>query len=251
MKIPSTLLHGLRFFSTLLKNPFFWGGIGGLALIGVALYFIVDTWIMPTYTRQDTELVVPDVRQMPYEEAERLLSEQNLQVERENQRFNPNLPRDMVVDQKPPPRATVKPGRRIYLTVNSGTVPMVQVPSVEGVSLREARNRMATVGLHVEEVLPDSIPSPAPNTVTRQEPAPGETVPQGSGVKLWYSTGLGEAYVTVPKVTGMTTEQARVFLLEHRLRSVVIGEATGTVKKQSPEPGTSVREGFEVRLFTE
>jgi beta-lactam-binding protein with PASTA domain len=251
MKISAVLHRSLRFFRTLLKNPFFWGGAAVLALIGTTLYFVVDAWLMPAYTRQDVEIVVPDVRQMPYEEAERVLTAQKLRVEREEQRFNPNLPRDVVVDQKPPARATVKPGRRIYLTVNSGTVPMVQVPSVEGISLREARNRMATVGLIVEEVLPDSIPSPAPNTVTRQEPAPGETAPQGSGVKLWYSTGLGETYVTVPKVTGMSTEQARAFLLEHRLRSVVIGEGTGPVKKQSPEPGTSVREGFEVRLFTQ
>ncbi len=246
----------LRFTRSLFTNPYFWGGLLLLGLLGALAYLAIDTWLMPAYTRQDVAIAVPDVRHYPIDEAERLLTSLDLQVQREVQRFNPALERDVVLDQKPAPNTPVKPGRRIYLTVNSGTVPSVQVPNVEGLSLREARNRMRAVGLLATDVRPDSIPSPAPNTVTRQDPPPGASVPQGTSVTLWYSTGLGETYVTVPDVTGLSIEEARRLLLTHRLRSVVLGASTEDatalrIEKQSPDPGTRVREGFEVRLFVQ
>ncbi|QXD13903.1 PASTA domain-containing protein [Rhodocaloribacter litoris] len=254
MKIPPALRRTGQFARDLFTNPYFLGGLAGLILTGGLVYLLVDAWLMPAYTRQDVAVVVPDVRYYPVDEAERILARHELQVEHEVQRFNPNVEPDVVVDQQPPPNTPVKPGRRVYLTINSGTVPTVQVPGVEGLSLREARNRMMAAGLPVKEVRPDSIPSPAPNTVTRQQPPPGELVPQGTGVILWYSTGLGQAYVAVPDVTGQTIEEARQHLLAYRLRSVVLGttDSTGVlVEKQSPAPGTRVREGFEVRLFVQ
>lgn len=236
---------------SLLTNGYFWGGLVLLSLLAAGLYVVVDDGLMPAYTRQDVAIQVPDVSGLPFDEARARLAALELQAERQEQRFNPNVPLNAVVDQRPPAQTPVKPGRRIYLTVNSGTVPTVVVPAVEGISLREALNRLRTLGLRVDsvDVQPDSIPSPDPNTVTRQEPGGGETVPQGTHVQLWYSTGLGEEYVTVPDVSGMPTDDARAFLLDRRLRSVVIGEA-GAVRKQSPEPGTRVREGSQIRLFT-
>ena len=237
---------------SLLTNGYFWGGLLLLGFLTTGLYVAVDAWLMPAYTRQAVAIPVPDVSGLPFDEAKQRLAERQLQAERQDQRFNPNVPLNAVVDQRPPARTPVKPGRRIYLTVNSGTVPTVHVPSVVGISLREAQNRMRTMGLHVDsmDVQPDSIPSPDPNTVTRQEPEGGETVPQGTHVQLWYSTGLGQEYVIVPDVAGMNTDEARRYLLDQMLRSVVIGE-DGAVRKQSPEPGTRVREGSQIRLFTQ
>ena len=221
----------------------------------LAGYFLVNNLIMPAYTRHEVNVQVPDVRNQTFEEASDVLADHGLQAEKMVDRFNPSLPRGVIVDQIPPANDAVKPGRRIYLTVNSGEVPMVTVPSVKDFSLREAVNRLQAVGLEVQETRPDSIPSPHQNTVTRQRPAAGESIPQGSQVTLWYSTGLGDAYVTIPDVTGMTVEEARAVLLNRRLRAVAVGlenfDGLGEpiVQRQSREPGTRVREGFELRLF--
>lgn len=248
-----------RYLGTLARNQFFWIGLIGLVLLGVALFVLVNNLMMPTYTRHDVAVEVPTVVEMPYDEAVALLAAQNLEPERLTQRFNPDLPRDVVVDQNPPASAQVKPGRRVYLTVNTGEVPMVPVPSVEGMSLREAQNQLMASRLKVQETRPDSIPSPYRNTVTRQRPASGDSLAEGGSVTLWYSTGLGERYVRVPDVTGLYIEEAKNVLLERRLRSVVVGETVGRTEdtardllviRQSREPGTQVREGFEVRLFT-
>lgn len=254
MADPSSLKARLQM---LVKNQFFWGGLLAVLLVAAVLFVLFNNLVLPTYTRHDASVTVPDVRERPYEEARRVLEDRDLEVEREAQRFNPNLPRDVVSDQSPAPNTSVKPGRRIYLTVNSGTQSKVQVPSVVDISLREARNRLAALGLQVEDVRVDSIPSQYANVVTRQEPEPGDSLSEGSGVIIWYSTGNENApYVSVPEVTGMSVQQARQALLDSKLRAMVIqGEdsdaaETQTVTRQSREPGTRVRAGFEIRLYT-
>jgi beta-lactam-binding protein with PASTA domain len=244
----------------LAKNAYFWGGLALLAAVLVSFYLLVDKVVFPTYTRQGTAVNLPNVLNQPFEQARLELEERDLTVERLVQRYNPNFPRDVVVDQNPPPDARVKPGRHVYLTVNSGALNRVMVPDLQGLSLREAVNRLRSGGLQVSETVPDSIPAPNPNTVTRQSPAAGDSLTEGSSVMLWYSTGLGREYVTIPNVTDLPVEEARQQLLEARLRAVVIGAEGGAeaedlseeiVQRQSREPGTSVREGFEIRLYLE
>lgn len=255
----------------LLKNEYFWGGLVVLLVVAGLVYYAFNSVIMPSYTRYDVTVTVPDVHDQPFEQAAHTLRQHDLEVERVTTRnYNPDVPRNTVLDQTPPENTQVKPGRRVYLTVNSGSTPMVQIPNVAGMSLREGINRVRTVGLSVEDTRPDSIPSPYPNTITRQEPAAGDSLREGSNVTLWYSTGLGDEYVEVPDVTGLPVDEAQERLNERKLRSIVVesgpsdedadqGEedltsglepaATDTVARQSRDPGTSVRAGFEVRLY--
>lgn len=235
----------------LIRNPYFLGGLVVMMLIGAVAYVVVDDVLMPGYTRHDVAIQVPDVMSMPFEAAVERLAEADLTAEEYVLR-KPNLPRDTVIDQRPHAGALVKPGRRVYLTVNTGDTTTVSVPRVIGLSLREAQSRMVILGLTVPEVLPDSIPASHANTVTRQEPEPGERVPHGTDITLWYSTGLGDAYVEVPDLTGMPTDEAQELLLRLRLRSVVLGDETADavplVLDHDPEAGTRVREGTEIRL---
>lgn len=256
----------------LVKNEYFWGGLVVLLAVAGLAYYVFNSVVMPAYTRYDVTVTVPDVHNQPFEQAAQTLRENDLEVERVTTRnYNPDIPRNTVLDQTPPENTQVKPGRRIYLTVNSGSTPMVQIPNVEGMSLREGINRVRTVGLNVEDTRPDSIPSPYPNTITRQEPTAGDSLREGSGVTLWYSTGLGDEYVEVPDVTGLPIDEAQERLNERKIRSIVVESgpsdeeaaaseeeslasglepaATDTVARQSRDPGTSVRAGFEVRLY--
>lgn len=252
----------------LATNPYFWGGIGALFVVGVGTYFLFNNYLMPDYTRHGVSVQVPDVENMEFEQARSLVSAQGLQVERQEGRYNPNVPQGRVVDQNPPPETGVKPGRRVYLTINSGEAPTVSLPDLTGTSLREARNRLTSLGLDVGRVRVDSIPSPYPQTVTRQRPEPGDSLEQGNAVDLWYSEGLGSQQVTVPNVRGLRVERARRQLLQQKLRYVVIdpnasaedegaeaGAASATdaarwVRQQGQAPGSTVRAGTEIRLFT-
>ena len=246
----------------LFTNMYFWNGLIVLLLLFFGAYLLVDRVIMPDYTRHEVTVQVPSVTDRPFDEAVEVLSRYDLDVEREAQEFNPNVAREVVVDQRPRGQALVKPGRRVYLTVNAGDVQQVTMPSLDGLSLREARNRVRALGLSITEEQPDSIPSAYRNTITGHEPAAGDSLAEGSGVTLYYSTGLGEQYVEIPDITGMTVADARAELLAHRLRAFVIGGRNTEEQRDAPidslevvaqsrEPGTRMREGSEVRLSIE
>jgi len=266
-----------RWLKHLARNPYFWSGVAGLLAVATVVYFLFNAVLMPSYTRHDASLNVPDVLDRSFEDAQEVIEARGLEVERQVGRFNPRVEQDQVVDQTPPPGSPVKPGRRIYLTVNSGTAPVVSVPDLSGTSLREARNRLTSLGLEVGRERVDSIPSPYAETVTRQRPEPGDSLNKGSAVDIWYSRGLGNERMTVPDVRGMRVEVAERRLLQRKLRSVVINSSAVKddgrqndasqndvpqadvstddeppklwVRQQGLKPGTTVRSGTEVRLF--
>jgi beta-lactam-binding protein with PASTA domain len=155
----------------------------------------------------------------------------------------------------------------VYLTVNAGEAPVVSIPDLNGISIREAKNRISSLGLKTGTIEPDSLPSPYPNTITRQRPKPGDSLKTGGVVDLWYSTGLGADSVRVPNIEGRTVEQARQRLLDQRLRAIVVdprspdsdgsedpsadtSSVTRYVQRQGRTPRTQVRTGTEIRLFT-
>lgn len=241
---------------SLLSNRYFWQGLGVLFVIVFSAYLLVDKVAMPAYTRHDASVSVPGVINRPVEEASQILQRRDLQVERQRaQQYNPNVPRGEVLDQQPPANALVKPGRRIYLTVNAGQTPMVLMPDLGGTSIREAKNQLLALGLSPGQVRPDPVPAPYPNTITKQSPAPGDSVREGASVNLWYSQGLGNESTEVPDVRGLRVPAAQRTLLDSNLRSIVVDTTQDAdlsnvqVRMQSRAPNTSVREGTEVRLF--
>ena len=271
MSSPGFFSRALTWLRTLIKNMYFWGGLLVLFSIGLGVYLLVDAVIMPSYTRHNVSTTVPNVEDVSFSKAEQQLQQQGLKVQRQIGRYNPNVDTGIVVDQTPLPTAKVKPGRRVYLTVNAGDVPTVQIPDLRGMSVREAKNRVSSVNLKVGTVQKDAIPSPYANTITKQTPAPGDSLEEGSSVDLWYSTGLGDTQVAVPNVVGLSVAEAQRFLLQHELRSVLVDtsttdEATSSpsldpaardslerhlyIRRQASAPGDSVRAGTEVRLYT-
>jgi len=267
MRLSSSLRDLLNWFRLLLRNTYFWGGLGGLLLLGVGAYFLVDAVFMPSYTRHGVSVQVPNVESQPFLKAKKRVENQDLQVKRQVGRFNPNVPREAVVDQNPPPNSDVKPGRRVYLTVNAGEAPVVNIPDLNGISVREAKNRISSLDLNVGTVEPDSLPSPYPNTITRQRPKPGDSLKTGGTVDLWYSRGLGTDTVQVPNIAGRTVKRARSLLRAQQLRAIVVDPRTADpsdsagqpadtsssrrfVLRQGRAPDTKVRAGTEIRLFT-
>lgn len=268
MALSDSFWAAFNWLRSLGRNLYFWGGFAIIVGILFGGYLVVDSLVMPSYTRHEVSIEVPNVENQPYEQAKTVLEQHDLEVQREEGRYNPNVDQNVVVDQTPLPNAKVKPGRRVYLTVNAGEVPRVRIPDLKGMSVREAKNRVSSVGLTVGAVRQDSIPSPYANTITKQRPQPGDSLRQGQSVHLWYSTGLGETTVEIPDVVGRSVAEARQMLLSRNLRSVLIDDAESEeetsglsegeappeselyVREQGRSPGTSVQAGTEIRLFT-
>ena len=228
-------------------------GIAVLFTAAVGLYLLVDSVLMPAYTRHDAIVDVPDLRGMTLDAARDSLLAWGFGMGPHEEYYVPGSPLNRILDQNPAAGTPIKPGRSVYVTVNAKERPKTTVPEVEGSSLRDARHRLKSAGLEIRAEKPDPLPSPYRNNITRQDPSPGEVVERGDSVSLWYGTGPGNTTVTVPDVTGLTVSAAKIRLREDNLWSVVLDldeeEVNPVVVRQSPVPGVHVREGFEIRLF--
>jgi len=246
----ASLRERLAWLRPVLTSRLFWTVMLGL-VVGFGFFvFLLNYAIMPLWTRHGADIAVPEVRQLPAEEAVEVREEAGLRPERREQPFNPNLPADVVVDQTPLPNSSVKPGRRIYYYVNASPREMVAVPDVGGMAEGVARAELQEAGLLVGDVRMDTVRTPFEGTVTRQMPPGGSAVPKSTRVTLWLSPGLGRQQVRVPDVTGLPPAQARQVIFEAGLW-VSSPEARGdTVRWQEPRAGNRLREGSEVRIHT-
>ena len=128
-------------------------------------------------------------------------------------------------------------------------VDVVDVPSVEGLDVQEARELLLEAGLaqpDVEFETNDEVPV---NQVFAQNPPPGERVEPNSVVTLRVSSGTAD---TVPSVIGSLREEAVATLQEFQYVVTEVTAASpqdaGTVISQSPSPGSVLAPGSTVEI---
>jgi len=127
-----------------------------------------------------------------------------------------------------------------------------EVPVVESLSVNEAQQRLADLGLHANLVEEDSR-DVEEGQIIRSEPAAGQQIALEDAVTLYVSTGLPD--VQVPNLFDMTLEDAKERL---RQNGLILGEVleisdqtvdAGNVVKQDPIAGTTCDEGSSVDLW--
>lgn len=107
---------------------------------------------LDVYTRHGEAMVVPDVKGMRVVEAEALLAKQKLSGVVADSSYVKDLPAGVILDYTPAAGQKVKEGRVIYLTVNTLSVPLRNVPEVsDNSSMREAQARLAAAGFKLAE----------------------------------------------------------------------------------------------------
>jgi serine/threonine-protein kinase len=134
----------------------------------------------------------------------------------------------------------VDEGSAVTLTVSSGPGP-ANVPSVLGDTVRQARMELRRAGLRLGRIRHRSSSSVPKGQVISTSPNAGQSVPAGSRITLFVSSG--PAKVNVPNVAGETEKQARSDLEAAGFQVSVTNQTTsstqaGTVISQSP-PGNS------------
>lgn len=129
----------------------------------------------------------------------------------------------------------------------------VEVPSVTGLNLSQAKKLLHEKRLHV--VVRDSVWSEEAKVeyVLDQHPVAGEKLKQDHAVYLVISRGSRE--VKVPNILGMPYQQAFVQLRSNTLRTVIADSLysdqypINTIARVSPSVGTKVNKESSVRLF--
>src|SRR5699024_6840704 len=132
------------------KN-FYFGVIIFLAICALFL-FLLNTYIMPSYTHHDAGVTVPNITRLPVKKAKKMLEASGLDYTIDQKRSNEAFPEGYVIEQNPEPFNVVKPGRKIYLAVNIISHPTVTMPNLKNLSLRNARIQLENVGLKIGTV---------------------------------------------------------------------------------------------------
>ncbi|NTU68571.1 MAG: PASTA domain-containing protein [Chlorobiaceae bacterium] len=191
-----------------------------LVFVGIIVF---DRVILPFYTSSGRDTTVPDVRNLPYEEADRVLKRSGLHAQKSyNFRYLPDVSANVVLDQVPTPQSTVKPGRNVYLVLNRLDKPSYPMPELGGRAEGEARQALARIGMVVDEVQFRAVSNPdEEGRVLNQSIPPNVVVRIGSAVSLivgkYEVEPAGMKRVVVPEVLGMSLDQAKSTLIQQGL----------------------------------
>jgi eukaryotic-like serine/threonine-protein kinase len=197
------------------------------------------------------QVEVPDVVDIPVEEARALIEEADLEVGQETTEASDEVDEGIVLDQSPGPGEEVAVGSKVDLLVSGGPE-VVVVPSVVNLPQEDAESNISAVGLvpAVETVADDA----EAGTVIDQNPDGGSEAAVGDTVTITVSSGPEET--ELPDLTGEDAADAEA-LLESQFGLMVTlveeteecFEASGTVCRTDPPAGSTVSEGDEVTIF--
>ena len=227
----------------------------GLTIFVIVALFIGITWgviaIIPEILFPD-EVQVPAIEGMEKSAAEQLLGSLGLHLSVEQEVFDNQIPAGYIVHQDPPSGRNVKQNRTIAVRVSRGPQ-IVEMPSVTGMTLREARLTLTQAGFVLgdeQDVFDDEAPL---NTVIDQYPEPGIPVQMGTPVDLVINRGREVlASVEVPDFRGQQLSTVRGLLANLGLAegnlwpeySTIYGQ--GQIIEQNPPPGTTVEVGWTI-----
>lgn len=215
-----------------------------LVLIAIGLFLVVQWFEVP-------EVSVPNVVGLNVIDAASRLEQYQLHSRIVSQDYNSVVPVGQVVDQDPDAGVPVKSNRTVSLWVSKGPELVAEVPDVIGLTWREAKISLESLGLTVEEAdftyaKNEAI---AKDRVIRQNPRSGtQNLPTGTKVYLVVSLGPQAGTVTVPNFVGQTLTVARaelpdLQLVEGTITTTESSQPDGTILEQNPAPGSQVTAG--------
>jgi beta-lactam-binding protein with PASTA domain len=219
------------------------------------------------YTRHGSSVEVPDVVGMPADEATKTLQKAGFKVEIVDSLYD--LPEELkdknidfgdVIMQNPKANEKVKKGRRFYLMIRTATPPLVEMPNLVDLSLRQAISMLSAKGLKLGKVtskpgLPPVMRQFYKGKIIKE----GTKIPKESVIDVWVGSGDGEAVeVAIPSLLGLTRNQALSTLGNYGLNpgsEVFTGNikdsANAVVIRQSPVPNeeNKISQGDDIDLW--
>ncbi|MTI96756.1 MAG: Stk1 family PASTA domain-containing Ser/Thr kinase [Firmicutes bacterium] len=231
-----------------LKRIGLYSGIGLLSLAVIFLLYLGFRGLAGFFIV--AEVTVPDVEGKELSEAIEILEESNLRYEVTEYIHHNVIPEDHVVIQRPNARRVVKENRVIELVVSRGP-DMVELPSLQGKELREARSILDNLRLSYNDPVEEFNNDVPANHVIRHEPEAGP-VRRSESVTLYVSRGPRP--IGMPDLVGMTEEEAKAAAREEGLNPTIIpyenplGAPGGIVISHFPAAGEDIQPGEQVDI---
>ena len=191
-------------------------------VLAIVAMLIAAHYLMQLGTRHGARCAVPDFTGIAIGDAEHLAKKHDLEIIVNDSLYVPVYDGGIVLEQNPKADVAVKPGRKVYVTINSFAQKSVRIPYVTGYSLRQAKNNLEIAGLEIAELIYQS--DMATNNVleerfrdrviTRNDNIEAEA---GSGITLVVGVSAESGAVSVPKVIGFPLKEAKSRLWEQGL----------------------------------
>ena len=248
-----------------------------MVLVGVGLILFFFYVYLPMSTNHGETITVPDLEGVTIEELDDYLTKRNLRFEvTEDSGYSASYPPFAVLKQFPLANAKVKENRKIYVTLNAQSPPLVRMPRLIDGSVKNAQLVLKTYDLLLGDIT--YVPDIAANAVLKQfyksKPvAEGEYVPKGAKIDLEVGDGLGNQIFESPFLIGQNLEDAQFVIIGSGLKvgdvyyqkggkaeleveddegNITIEEkeiAAGSVFKQRPGAGIKVKLGQAIDLW--
>jgi eukaryotic-like serine/threonine-protein kinase len=230
-----------------LEDPDRRGG-GRLGVVALAVLVLAGLAVGAYLLLAPEQVEVPNVVGNRADTAAARLQNAGFAVDIERARSD-TAPAERVFRQSPGPSETADEGATVTILVSDGPADGT-VPTVEGLSEREATRRVEAAGFRVR-VRRRTSSSVAEGDVVSSSPAGRSRLQKGRTVELRVSTGPEQ--VDVPGVVGDTTEEARSALEAAGFKVTVTeredAEAEpGTVLAQAPGAGATADAGTAIAL---
>jgi len=224
-----------------------------VVLIGLILFFLFNSVLMPFYVQKGKTTKVPHVIGLPLEEAKQRIKEAGLEPKEAEYKNDKRYKIGTVTLQNPIAESEVKRDRGIYLTISGGEE-LVDVPNLKGKSVREAVFNLEKCNLKLGSISYEPSEEIFANTIIRQEILPGVKIRSGNIINVTVSQGRSTDTHSIPDVVLMTLNEAEKILTDNGFR---IGKMTyqmnsdvlpNTILEQYPRAGKLLQFGQSIDL---
>ncbi|MGD1844556.1 MAG: PASTA domain-containing protein [Salibacteraceae bacterium] len=201
-------------FRFLISRTFFLNLVLAALVVAGGLWFTLNR--LEIITLHGESISVPDFTGFKLDELDDFVLDQDVRYEVVDSVFDLKRPLGTVLSQVPPAGFEVKPGRKIYLTVNSFRAPTRELPTVKDRGFKDAVYELESRGFRINEIIYE--PSPSRDVALRVEQKgselePGTVLDIGTKVDLIVGAGIDRTKpVYPPSLYGFTLEESKTML---------------------------------------
>ncbi|MGX4669183.1 Stk1 family PASTA domain-containing Ser/Thr kinase [Cerasibacillus sp. JNUCC 74] len=197
------------------------------------------------------DVVVPDVKNMAYNDAVTKLEEAKFTV-KQKEVFSDDVEEGYVVNTDPSAGSTLKEGATVTVQVSQGKE-KVPFPDYEGEDFDQVKRLLEEEGYEVLDPYEEHSDKPVGEIIDQIQPtADSEVVP--SETKVIFRVSIGPETVSLNNLKGMTEAEASDYLTSNGLEMEKITEYSDTTPKgevirQEPETNTELVVGSTVKVY--
>lgn len=218
-------------------------------VVGYGSYLIINKKVrreessVPVLVKEDVTSALQELKDL------------GLSLELDYVEYGAESPVGTIINQRPEPETTVKKGTPVRVTLSGGPV-NVPIPDLKGLSMNDAKVRLEKADLKPGEITSVPDMQTGVGAVLATEPPAGTDVVRFAKVNLLVSIGPPPEELSMPRLTGRTTEQAQDLFsalgLNLTITDVQMKQAPemtpGVIIDQTPKAGTRVRPGAAVMV---